>query len=152
MTSEKTGREGSTWYRSSCYGSYVLAICILIVAALVVGLLDPPPAVATAVRVLITELTLNNQAVTTVLFVGLPLVLAGTVYLRAVSVRTPTIILAAFATPCLLVAGWATYSRVATTPGVAWSGVLTLAVGTLLAVIVLTDAVLERLAAPSRWH
>jgi hypothetical protein len=72
----------------------------------------------------------------------LPLLLALGVVGRAVVTRSPTdAVLAAFATPCLLVTGWSLYSYYVATPGVYFGGVLSLFAGALLAALVLADSV-----------
>ena len=72
----------------------------------------------------------------------LPTLLALGVVCRAVVTRSPTdAVLAAFATPCLLVAGWSLYRYYVASPGVYFGRVLSLFAGAVLAALVLADSV-----------
>jgi hypothetical protein len=72
----------------------------------------------------------------------LPLLLALGVVCRAVVTRSPTdAVLAAFATPCLLVTGWSLFTFYVASPGVYWGGVFSLFAGAVLAALVLADSV-----------
>jgi hypothetical protein len=87
---------------------------------------------------------------TTVLFVGVPLVLSTVVLARAARTRAPTdVVLGALAVPCLLAAAWALSGALSPASGVSVSGLVALGVGTVLAVAVLSDAVLARVTSPS---
>jgi FtsH-binding integral membrane protein len=80
------------------------------------------------------------------LLVVLPLLLAIVVVARAVVTRSPgDVVLAAFATPCLLVTGVSLYGYYFTNPGVYFGGFLSLFVGSLLAVVVGIDLAVTRL-------
>lgn len=123
-------------YHTVRVSSYVLASCVLLVAALVSGFFNgiPLPNIESiSVHVDISILA----------FVILPLTLALSVITRATT-QTPTeLVLGLLAIPCLLVGIWALYQYFIVHPGVYWGGILTLAVGTILAFAVLVDASIE---------
>jgi len=126
-------------YHTVRVSSYVLASCVLLVAALVSGLLNwiPLPSVGP----ISVQVDLSILA-----FVLLPVVLTLSVIIRATA-RTPVeIVLGVFAVPCLFVGLWALYQYFFANPRVYWGGVLTLGAGTILALAVLVDATIEYLA------
>jgi hypothetical protein len=122
-----------------------VAACLVSVGALVLGLLDP-----LLVQPLLSAVPFDSTTMTTVLFVGVPLVLSTVVFARAARTRAPTdIVLGALAAPCLLAAAWALSGALSLASGVSVSGLVSLGVGTVLAVAVLSDAVLARVTSPS---
>jgi hypothetical protein len=128
-----------------------VAACLVSVGALVLGLLDPLLFVAAPlVQPLLSAVPFDSTTMTTVLFVGVPLVLSTVVFARAARTRAPTdIVLGALAAPCLLAAAWALSGALSLASGVSVSGLVSLGVGTVLAVAVLSDAVLARVTSPS---
>jgi hypothetical protein len=128
-----------------------VAACLVSVGALVLGLLDPLLFVAAPlVWLLLSAVPFDSTTMTTVLFVGVPLVLSTVVLARAARTRAPTdVVLGALAVPCLLAAAWALSGALSPASGVSVSGLVALGVGTVLAVAVLSDAVLARVTSPS---
>jgi hypothetical protein len=124
-----------------------IAACLVSVAALIVGVLDPLLVVAAPlIQPLLSIVPFDDATMTTMLFVGVPLVLSTVVLARAARTQAPTgIVLGALAVPCLLAAAWA----LSPASGVSVSGLVSLGVGTVLAVAVLSDAVLARVTSPS---
>jgi hypothetical protein len=128
-----------------------VAACLVSVGALVLGLLDPLLFVAAPlVQPLLSAVPFDSTTMTTVLFVGVPLVLSTVVFARAARTRAPTdVVLGALAVPSLLAAAWALSGALSLASGVSVSGLVSLGVGTVLAVAVLSDAVLARVTSPS---
>ncbi|MCO8244086.1 MULTISPECIES: hypothetical protein [unclassified Haladaptatus] len=93
-------------------------------------------------------LPLSEPILSLSLFVGLPLLLAFLIVIRAAYVTTPVnVVLALFAVPCLLVCLWAFYSAVFTSSGVYFGGLFAMVAGTSLAIVVLADGLLSRVGA-----
>lgn len=129
----------------------VVATCVVSVGALVIGLLDPLLFVAEPlIQPLLSAVPFDSTTTTTGLFIGVPLVLSTVVLARAACTRGPTdVVLAALAVPCLLAASWALSGALSPAPGVSVSGLMSLGVGTILAVAVLSDAALAHILSPS---
>jgi hypothetical protein len=132
-------------------GVIAIAACLVSVVALVVGLLDPLLFVAAPlVQPLLSIVPFDGATMTKILFVGVPLVLSTVVLARAARTQAPTdIVLGALAAPCLLAATWALSGALSPASGVSVSGLVSLGVGTVFAVAVLSDAVLARVTSPS---
>jgi hypothetical protein len=128
-----------------------VAACMVSVAAVVTGLLDPLLSlVAPLVQPLLSTVPFDSTTATTVLFIGTPLVLSTGVFTRTARTQAPTdIVLAAFAVPCLLAATWALSGALSLDPGASVSSLVSLGVGTMLAVAVLSDSVIARVTSPS---
>lgn len=139
-------------HRAVTYGTYALATAILVVAALFSGLLDVVPVPGALARFVASLFPVGGLPLTQLVFMGLPLALALALLGRAVLGQSPAeVVLGAFAVPCLLVSAWALYSYLFTSPGIYWGGLFAIVAGTLLAVVVAADAVLEHVALrPSR--
>lgn len=124
-----------------------VAACLVSVGALVLALLDPLLfGAAPFVQPLLSAVPFDSTTMTTMLFVGVPFVLSPVVLARAARTRAPTdVVLGALAVPSLLAAAWV----LSPASGVSVSGLVPLGVGTVLAVAVLSDAVLARVTSPS---
>lgn len=129
------------------YGPYTVAAGIALTAALVTGVFDFVPGLGWFLRAVASILPVRGPNLS-LLFVGLPLLLALSLVLRAAYVTTPVnVVLALFAVPCLLVCLWGLYSAVFTSPDVYFGGLFAIVVGTLLAIVVLVDGLLSRVGA-----
>ncbi|MGA9399596.1 hypothetical protein [Haladaptatus sp.] len=134
--------------RAIGYGPYAVAGGIALIGALVTGVLDFVPGLGWFLRAVASILPLSDPNLSVSLFVGLPLLLALSLVLRATYVTTPAnVVLALLAVPCLLVCLWALYSAVFTSPGVYFGGLFAIVMGTLLAIVVLVDGLLSRVGA-----
>lgn len=135
------------WHTLVKRGSRVLAACVLFPIALAVltSLITIPiPAVVLEFDGGWLGFEGSPVSPTILYFVVLPFLLAVAVVVRSGLTRTPTdLVLAVFATPCLLVTVWAGHSRYFTSPGVYWGGVFSIGAGVFLASAVLLDALLE---------
>lgn len=123
--------------------SYALSGLVLLVAALLLGLLDgiPFPKIDPILNIRIpSDINLSLVA-----FVALPLTLAITVIIRAVSKTATDLVLALFTLPCLLAGTWALYEYFVAQPGVYWGGVVTIVAGTFLSFAVLVDAIIKHI-------
>ncbi|KZN23874.1 hypothetical protein A4G99_13620 [Haladaptatus sp. R4] len=129
------------------YGPYAVAAGIALTAALVTGVFDFVPGLGWFLRAVASILPVRGPNLS-LLFVGLPLLLALSLVLRAACVTAPVnVMLAVAAVPCLLVCLWALYSAVFTSSGVYFGGLFAMVAETLLAIAVLVDGLLSRVGA-----